>query len=498
MVRLYFALLGLSILALVSFGIWAQPIPLESRLGTSLGLQHRDSVILKGLKFEPLEFDFPTPKYSSGPGKISLIELEDKELPFVSLSFHFTNGTQQESLNQAGFLNVGLQLLQQGGTTNVKGHHFSTALTELGASVDLYAGYQSWSLSLKVLKHNFNQAFDLVSKLLLEPALPENQFKDIQNSLLVEIIQKREKPESLARLRIRQLLYPGLRRGHPLEKQDVERMSTKGLRADLLRRIHPEGMYVVMVGDIQSLNIKEKIGLLFKQLSTKVSGPPLVKEEFTRKLAEQRNQKYHSKILLIAKDVTQTVIRIGAYLPAHNHQDFYALQVANYMLGGGSFVSRLMRKVRVEKGLAYYAYSYNRFGADDGIFYAGCGSRNPKAAEALALMLQEIEAVRSKGLTAAELSLAKESLLNGIVFQFDTASKIASEEVRFRLHKMPKQYLQNFPSKIRSIRNKDILQMDSYLKPENLYIVVVGPASLEQQLQNIRPVIVKKPHEKLF
>ena len=484
-----------------------------SKAGVAQDIYREDpkeqTAILQGLKLRPLKFEFPKlHKVQLNHGAVLLL-LKDTELPLINLSLHFPNGMRHESIERAGFLRASLELLEKGGTKSKKGVKFSQALTELGIQLRFHQDLDSWGLSLKVIRQNFKPALALIKELLLEPALPSEELKDIKNAMLVEINKQNEKPNQIAKRYIGEILYPTLRRGYTLKKEDLSRINSKAIMREIEVRSYPKGaMYISVAGDIEGLPLKKELEQLLDALHRKGNrkGNAKSKAEYEKILSpakieietlKQRNQKYRGKILLIEKEISQTVIRVASYLPPHRHPDFYALQVANYVLGGASFTSRIVRKIRVEKGLAYYAYSYNSFGAHDGFFQAGCGTQNKKAPQSLKILLSEITAMQ-KGISLQELSLAKDAILNSIIFQFDSAQKILKEEVRFRLHKMPPNYLQQFPSKIRSLQRKDITALGPYWKRSELYVVLVGPSSLKKELEQIAPVIIKKTGETLF
>ncbi len=477
-------------------------------LGTSSGFVFSQIVpispLLLGLKIEPLDFDIPRPKSTPLPYNAVLLEMKDTELPIVMLSLYFTNGLQQESLSQAGLLRSSIELLKKGGTKNKNETVFSKSLTRLGASLDVFKNQEFWGIRLNVVRYNFGKAFQLVRELLLEAALPENQLQIIKNTMLVEIKKRNERAESIATRRLQELFYPNHRLGYSIQVEDVERLKKEQIETEILRRTNPENMYVTAAGDINDLQIQEKITALLVSLKKRYQnqflnkkGIPLHKKSISFSKLRKENSLYKGKILLIEKNIPQVVMRVGAYLPAHRDKDFYPLQVANYILGGGSFTSRLVRKIRVEEGLAYYVYSYNRFQAEGGIFRAGCATRITQSARALSLLLKEILKM-NKGVQKEELVLAKESILNSIVFQFDSPQKIIAEEVRFRMHKMPEKYILGFSKKIRNVNQKGIVKISRYWRKDNLYIVVVGPPSLKKELEKIRPVIVKKPNQELF
>ena len=57
-------------------------------------------------------------------------------------------------------------------------------------------------------------------------------------------------------------------------------------------------------------------------------------------------------------DIPQSVVVFGHGGLERHDPDYYAGYVANYILGGGGFSSRLLEEVREKRGLAYSAYSY--------------------------------------------------------------------------------------------------------------------------------------------
>ncbi|MDH5656360.1 MAG: insulinase family protein, partial [Spirochaetia bacterium] len=189
------------------------------------------------------------------------------------------------------------------------------------------------------------------------------------------------------------------------------------------------------------------------------------------------------------------VIFTGTYVPPHNSPDFYALQAGNYILGGGSFNSRLMREIRTIRGLAYYAYSRNIFQKKTGYFASGAGTRIDKVSESLSLMLEIIGGMKAP-VKEQELDLARESIINSLVFQFDNPEDILDNEIRFINHGMPENYLKMFPEKINALSREQISKaFQKHIKTDSMHIAVAGPASLKAELETIRPVIVIKPED---
>lgn len=94
--------------------------------------------------------------------------------------------------------------------------------------------------------------------------------------------------------------------------------------------------------------------------------------------------------------------------------DVPAMSVADYALGGGGFVSRLVTRLRQKDGLSYFAFSQLQLFPLDaaGGFIAGGGLNPENAKKGMAAMLEEITNLVSGGITADELVGAKQGLLS--------------------------------------------------------------------------------------
>ena len=102
-------------------------------------------------------------------------------------------------------------------------------------------------------------------------------------------------------------------------------------------------------------------------------------------------------VYLVDKDdVNQGRVAIGHLGTRRDNPDRYALIVMNDILGGGGFTSRLLTRIRSDEGLAYSAFSSFGLGTYyDGVFRAGFQSRSETVARAAALVVEEIERIRS-------------------------------------------------------------------------------------------------------
>ena len=100
----------------------------------------------------------------------------------------------------------------------------------------------------------------------------------------------------------------------------------------------------------------------------------------------------------------QSDIAIGARAVARHHPDFFALRVANCILGQFGLMGRLGAVVREELGLAYYSYSSVMVDREDGVWQAAAGVSPDNVDQAIAAITEEFARLAEEPVDAAELA----------------------------------------------------------------------------------------------
>ncbi|MCE9598511.1 MAG: insulinase family protein [Spirochaetia bacterium] len=476
-------ILLLAISSLVA--LQAQAPPRQAHL-SSATTEHAQK-ILAGIPMEPVRFQPPTIKEIKLKSGATLLVTDENSLPFLTLELHFPGGTKLESIEHAGLWDAATSLLAVDGAGNLTGDQIAEEFSRMGARFSIRNDYESWVVTLTVLKWHFPRAFQLLSDVLLRPQLSQDRLNVILDGMETDIAQRNNRPESTAGRRLQELLYPGSRRGKSLEKSDLQKITTAGIKSEIARRLYAGNMIVAAGGDLRGINLESSLDGLLSQF------PATAIPKETERL---NPRKYTDKILLVEMDVAQAAVTIGTILPAHRSPDFYALQIGNHVLGGNSFNSRLMKEVRAKRGLAYYAMSYTSFFEDDGRFISAAGTRVEQADETLKLMLSIIHGM-NKPAGEQESGLAKDSILNSLVFLYDDPESYLRSQVRFRLHGLPVNYIQEYQKHIQSESTTAVAKAFAKYVKSDVNIVVAGPKSLKAQLEKIRPVIVVGPESRI-
>jgi zinc protease len=177
----------------------------------------------------------------------------------------------------------------------------------------------------------------------------------------------------------------------------------------------------------------------------------------------------------VNKDLTQANIIMGHEGVPRNHPDYYAIQVMNYILGGGGFSSRAMESIRNQRGLAYSVYSYFSAEKSHGTFAFVMQTKNETAEEAIRIARQEIGRLRDEPVSEQELSDAKDYLTGSFPLRFDTTRKVANFLAQVEFFQLGLDYPERYADLVRRVTREDVQRVaKEYLQPERLITVVVG------------------------
>ncbi|MFN3604288.1 MAG: M16 family metallopeptidase [Leptonema sp. (in: bacteria)] len=439
----------------------------------------RKNGILSGIKIPELSYSLP---------KITIENLSEYEtlylypiptLPLVNISIVIEGGFLQEPNELRGLYPILLELWQNGGTNQKTGEKVSEELANYGAEVSFSVKSDHILISFSCLKKNFQPAFEIFKELLLYPNFSEDKLKTIQFKFIDSLQRRNDKPEKIASRKIMELLfYPNL----PVEsisKDHVEKISRELILTNYKEILKQRRMHIAVDGDIEGIPIFD----LFKEISKNFG--PIQNPFMVKKI--KRNPKGYEKlkhqILIVEKNVPQSVIVLGTLLPPYNSEEFYSLMLGNYILGGGSFVSKMMREIRVNRGLAYYSYSSVKFYSDVGHFLAISGTTSSQTKETLKIMFQMINDFSSL-LSDQELQIAKDSITNSFIFEYNNPSRVLYMEILNRINDLPENFMEVFSEKIgKTSKQKAISSFKKYIFQKNLWILIVGPKEIQESLK---------------
>jgi zinc protease len=103
------------------------------------------------------------------------------------------------------------------------------------------------------------------------------------------------------------------------------------------------------------------------------------------------------------------------------------------------------------------------------------GTKSASTVEAIQGIYEEIDNLQTHPLTEEEVKHAKDSILNGFVFNFDSPDKVLRERMAYEFYKYPSDFLEKYRAGIEKVQPADVARVaERYLHKDQLAVLVVG------------------------
>lgn len=400
------------------------------------------------------------------PNGIVLLIAERPAIPIVIVRAHVRAGSAFDPPAHPGLANLTAALLTRG-TAKRSGPDLDEAIEFVGGSLGASAGRDGVTVSLDVLKRDLPLGLDLLAEVLLEPTFPEAELKRRVKEIQASLRHSENDPTHVASRALTPLLYPGHAYGHPVAGTEASVGAlTRAQVVDFYRRHYrPGGSIIAVVGDVRRDDIMRELSRQLGHWMPSAPAPRGVPAVRSDSPAVAR---------AVARELTQATVYLGRPVVRQDHPDYYPLQVASYILGGGS-ASRLYSKVREEAGLAYWVESHLAAGRYGAAFVVSLQSRTDGVGEALRLVRTELARMGKEPVSDQELGLAKAYLIGSFPLRMDTSSELANLLVTVEELGLGLDHPDRFRERVGKVTAADVLRVArTYLDPAAFSTVTVG------------------------
>ena len=399
------------------------------------------------------------------PGGIKAWLVEDYTVPVVSMNIAFRGGAAQDPEDKPGLAHLMSGLLDEG-AGDLDSRAFQARLEDLSIDLKFDAGSDAFYGSLRTLQQNTDAAFELFRLALTSPRFDPEPVDRIRGQVLASLRQQESDPGDMVGKLWAETLYPGHPYGRPNEGtvDSIAKVQADDLREFHRRMIARDNLHVVLVGAIDAVAAGAALDRIFGGLPARADLNPV--PEVAAKAGETRHT---------ALSVPQTAIRFGGPAIKRDDPDFIAAYVADHILGGGTFSSRLYTAVREERGLAYSVGTGLVPYRHSGAFLAATSVDAQNAAATIELMQDIIRRFAEEGPTEAELASAKDYLVGNFALRFDSSQKIARNLLQFQLDNLGIDYIERRNDLIRAVTVEDIRRVAKRIYGGPISVVTVGP-----------------------
>jgi len=407
---------------------------------------------------------------------LRILAVRDRNLPLVTTVLMVERGAEADEEGRAGEADLTLEMLTLG-TQKRSSEEIALDVDSLGARLGFYSGWDASFIELEGLSEDLNSLLEIVSDLVLHPAFPKPEFDQLKQRRIAGLIQDQDESEIVADVEFTQLVFEGTPYGHPRRGtiDSVRKISLGDLETFHDRHFLGGQCFLMVVGDIDIertfQGAEEFLGALRKGSDDSALASFSIPKSIRRRVR-----------IIHRRDLTQSQIRMGHPGMERTSPDHHAFQIANYILGGGGFSSRLMEKVRSKKGYTYGISSSFQGRRYPGPFVISTFTPNENTSAVVQEVLEVLDGFIREGATSKELEEARNFYLGNYCFRFETPRKIAREVLEVELYGLGLQSLAEYPGNISRIDQTDIRRVvQRHICPEAFSVVIVGNCDVFQK-----------------
>ena len=329
----------------------------------------------------------------------------------VTMSFTFRMGTDDALRGRAPEAQFVAAMLRRGTETRTR-QDIEDELDRLRAQLFFGGGPTSVGGSIQTIRESLPAVVRLLAEMLRQPSFPDDEFATLKEERLVAIESQMAEPQARAFTAFQRHMNPWPE-DHPRyvptleeQKERIEQVTLGEVRTFWEEFYGAQDGTISIVGDFDPEEMRV-----------------VVEEEFGSWNAAQPFERIEDPFheVSVAEEDIETPDKTNAMMIAvqpvqmmDSDDDYPAMVLADYMLGGGFLNSRLATRIRQEEGLSYGVGS--NFGApalDDSGMFLTYAIFAPENADAVVTAFRDvIDEVLEDGFTADEMEAAKRGWLD--------------------------------------------------------------------------------------
>ena len=402
--------------------------------------------------------------------------VEAKTIPMIDLQIDWAAGSVNDPAEKLGLASMTAGMIDKGAKLNgnriLSEAQIADRLADLGANLSFSASAERSSMRLRSLSdaQKMNGAIELASTILKAPIFDTKIFKREQERTIAAIKESDIKPEVILSKEFDRQIYGRHPFANYIKANTILAITPNDLKNFFQSRYAARGSKVTIVGDISRAEVDLVIGRLMTALPQNQQSPQIVPV-----VSRFDSSKASNQIIKIPHEAQQAHISMGMPAIARKDPDYFPMLVGNYILGGGGFVSRLVKEVREKRGLAYSVYSYVSPGRQIGPFVAGMQTQKSQADMAVDVMKKTIGDFIEHGPSDEELQAAKNNLINGFPLRIDSNRKILDNVASIAWNDLPLDTLDQWTAQLKTVTKEQVIAaFKKNLDVNQIVTVVVG------------------------
>jgi zinc protease len=379
-------------------------------------------------------------------------------------------GALVETREIAGLANLTATLLMRG-TEKRSFEQIYEDLESVGASLGFSGGDHTSGFSAHCLVEDVDLVLELLAQALRGPTFPADQIEKVRGQVMTSLHMRANDTRRTASLAFNELLYGE----HPYGRSSLGYLDSIGrISRDDISDFHatyygPQDMIVTVVGAVTTTGAMDKVASVLGDWQHPDQKPLPAVPDAARPGSIERN-------FVEMPGKSQADIVLGLPGPRRSAPDYLDASLMNTILGVFGMMGRVGKSVRVDQGLAYYAYSRLQGGLGPAPWYASAGVAPANVDQAIISILREVERIQNELVSPEELSDSQAFRTGSMPVSLETNSGLADVVSDIELYDLGLDYLRRYPDMIQAITAERVqAAAQKYLSAEQLAIAVAGP-----------------------
>jgi zinc protease len=389
------------------------------------------------------------------------------EIPIIDLRLVLDAGSARDG-TLSGLATLTKELLKEG-SEDWDVDTIAQRFEEVGAKYSAVTQRDMTWITLRSLSDAelFSQALETYTQVVTAPTFPERGYERNKKSMQVYLQSQAQRPGQIGKKAFYRIIYGNHPFARPVNGTEA---GIKAIRREdvvrFYRRYYVTGNAVLaMVGDLdrkQAETIAEHLSSHMR-VGEAASALPEVKGLNGQQIDH------------IPFPSEQAHVFIGQPGIKRGDADYFPLYVGNHVLGGSGFSSRLVKEIRVKRGLSYSVYSYFLPQRVEGPFQVGLQTRGDQAEQAVALVKQTIRDFIINGPDQKELEASIKNITGGFPLRIASNSDIVSYVAIIGFYDLPLDYLDTFNSNIEVVDRAAVQEaFRRRVNVDDMVTVIVG------------------------
>jgi zinc protease len=419
------------------------------------------------------------------PSGATLLLLENRATPTISLRGSFRAGSYFEPRDKPGLAQITANMLERGTKRRTK-LQLANDLESVGAQLAFSADPFAVSIAARALSKDLPLVINTISEQLREPAFPADELEKLKQQIIAIVQEQQSNTGYRARERFTQLIFDEANPFHmpPGEKviQSINSITVEDVRGFYDKYYGGRSLVLSMVGDVQTAQVQRQ----FEEAFGSFVGPESVDINVTDPEPQADTRR---EIVLVKEKANVDILLGSAASLRRDSQDFYAAVLANSALGESTLSSRLGLRVRDQEGLTYGINS--RFRAPSlaaGPWYVGVSVNPNNIEKAINSALNVLRDYVQNGVRADELADEKSSAIGSFKVGLATNAGLAQSMWNAEFYKLGTDYIDRYPQIIQAVTVEEVnAAIRKYFRPDQLTVVIAG--DIETNLPGGAPTV---------